>query len=90
MRSRRGEILNGFVGRSVVSSTLDQILNGTGFRIKRLAASRKGLLVKPEHWLARSKTRRQAVYDADRSEDVLNLRRGRPNGFRLRVEYVSV
>ena len=28
-----------------------------------------------EHWLARSETRRQAVYDVDRSEDVLDLRR---------------
>ena len=55
---------------------LVQILSGTGFRIKRLAASRRGLFGKTlaEHWLARSKTGRQAVYDVDRSEDILDLR----------------
>ena len=76
MRSRRGENLKGFVERSEVSSTIGQILVGTGFRIKRLAASRRGLFGKTlaEHWLARSKTRRRAVYDVDRSEDVLDLR----------------
>jgi hypothetical protein len=45
-----------------------------GFRINRLAASLRVLFGKPlaEHWLARSsETRRQAVYDVDRSEDVL-------------------
>jgi hypothetical protein len=76
MGPRRGENLKGFGERSVVSTIIDQILSGTGFRIKKLAASGRGLFGKTlaEHWLARSKTRRQAVYIVDRSEDVLNLR----------------
>jgi hypothetical protein len=77
VRARRGENLKGFVERSEVSSTIGQILFWTGFRRKRLAASRRGLFGKTlaEHLgLAWSKTRRRAVYDVDHCEDVLNLR----------------
>jgi hypothetical protein len=78
MRSPRGGNLKGFVKQSEVSSTIGRILSGTGLRITRLAASLfRGLFgtkTLAEHWLARSEARRQAVYDVDRSEDVLDLR----------------